>query len=39
VAIDALRGLARALEEGEITYRARAELRVLASRLGLSLER
>lgn len=38
VAIDALRDLARALEQQEMTYRGRAELRALAARLGLSLE-
>jgi L-cysteine:1D-myo-inositol 2-amino-2-deoxy-alpha-D-glucopyranoside ligase len=38
-AIEVLRGLRRALMKGEITYRGRAELRALASRLGLSLER
>ena len=37
-AIDSLRDLAYALEDGEVTYRGRAELRALASRLGLSLE-
>jgi cysteinyl-tRNA synthetase len=37
-AIDVLRGLVRVLVKGEITYRGRAELRALASRLGLSLE-
>jgi L-cysteine:1D-myo-inositol 2-amino-2-deoxy-alpha-D-glucopyranoside ligase len=37
-AIDVLRGLVRVLVKGEITYHGRAELRALASRLGLSLE-
>ena len=37
-AIDALRDLARALEQQEMTYRGRAELRALAARLGLSFE-